>query len=201
MHSLPKEVLFQGFQDYNIMDCTNCQPKTCRESESCGIEKFDNAEVIIDYQKPENQKILQAAASLVDNGKAGTLSRLKETIAFIKRIGYKKVGLAYCYGMEKEANQLKEMFRREGIKLRTVSCTVGGINQDEINISSYTEKVSCNPLGQARELNNEEVDFVIIMGICLGHDILLQRNLKSDFTTLVVKDRVFANAPLKALSQ
>jgi uncharacterized metal-binding protein len=183
------------------MDCTNCQPKTCRESESCGIEKFDNAEVIIDYQKPENQKILQAAASLVDNGKAGNLSRLQETIAFIKRIGYKKVGLAYCYGMEKEANQLKEMFRREGIKLRTVSCTVGGINQDEINISSYTEKVSCNPLGQARELNNEEVDFVIIMGICLGHDILLQRNLKSDFTTLVVKDRAFENAPLKALSQ
>jgi uncharacterized metal-binding protein len=201
MHSLPREALFQDFRDYNIMDCTNCQPKTCRVSESCGIEKFDSIEVIKDYQEPENQIILQAAASLVDNGKAGTLSRLQETIEFIKRMEYKRVGLAYCYGMEKDAKLMKEIFKAEGIRLRTVSCTVGGINQDEINTSSCTEKVSCNPLGQARELNDEEVDFVIIMGICLGHDILLQRNLKSDFTTLVVKDRVFVNAPLKALSR
>ena len=182
------------------MDCTNCQPKTCRESESCGIEKFDSTEMIIDYQESENQKILQAAASLVDNGKAGTLSRLQEIIVFIKSMGYKKVGLAYCYGMEKEARLLKKRFKIAGIGLRTVSCTVGGINQNEINTNSCIENVSCNPLGQAEELNEEEVDFVIIMGICLGHDILLQRNLKSDFTTLVVKDRVFANAPLKALS-
>jgi uncharacterized metal-binding protein len=181
------------------MDCTNCQPKTCRDSESCGIEKFNGPEVIIDYQEPENQKILQAAASLVDNGKAGTLSRLQETIEFIKSMGYKKVGLAYCYGMEKEAKLLKKLFKAEGIRLRAVSCTVGGINQNEINTSSCIEKVSCNPLGQARELNEEGVDFVIIMGICLGHDILLQRNLKSDFTTLVVKDRIFANALLQAI--
>jgi uncharacterized metal-binding protein len=200
MHSLPKEALFQGFRDYNIMDCTNCQPKSCRESESCGIEKFDRTEVIKDYQEPENQIILHAAASLVDNGRAGTLSRLQETISFIKSMDYKKVGLAYCYGMEKEVKVMKEIFKAESLKLRTVSCTVGGINQDEINTSSSTEKVSCNPLGQARELNDEGVDFVIVMGICLGHDILLQRNLKSDFTTFVVKDRVFANAPLKAIS-
>lgn len=182
------------------MDCTNCQPKTCRVSGSCGIEKFNSTEVIEDYLEPKNQIILLAAASLVDNGKAGTLSRLQETILFIKRMDYKKVGLAYCYGMEKGAKLMKEKFKAEGIRLRTVSCTVGGINQDKINASSCTEKVSCNPLGQARELNDEKVDFVIIMGICLGHDILLQRNLKSDFTTFVVKDRVFNNAPLKAIS-
>jgi uncharacterized metal-binding protein len=182
------------------MDCTNCQPKTCRESESCSIEKFDRSLVVTDYQETENQKIIQAAASLVDNGKAGNLSRLQETIEFINRMEYKKIGLAYCYGMEKEAKLFRDKFKAEGIKLRTVSCTVGGINQNEINPSSCTEKVSCNPLGQAAELNEEGVDFVIIMGICLGHDILLQRNLKSDFTTFVVKDRVFGNAPLMALN-
>jgi uncharacterized metal-binding protein len=181
------------------MDCTNCQAKSCRVSESCGVEKFDSAEIIADYQETENQKILQAAAALVDNGKAGTLSRLQETIAFIKSMDYKKVGLAYCYGMEKDAKLLKEVFKAENIKLRAVSCTVGGINQNEINTSSCTEKVSCNPLGQASELNEEGVDFSLIMGICLGHDVLLQKNLKMDFTTFVVKDRVYAHAPLKAI--
>ncbi len=182
------------------MDCTNCKPKLCRQSESCGVEKFDSAAVIANYQDPGNQKILQAAASLVDNGKSGTLSRLQETITFIKSMSYKKVGLAYCYGMEKDAKLLKDIFKAEDIRLRAVSCTVGGINQNEINAASYTEKVSCNPLGQAAELNEEGVDFVIIMGICLGHDILLQRNLKADFTTFVVKDRVFANSPIKAIT-
>jgi uncharacterized metal-binding protein len=181
------------------MNCTSCQIKSCRDSESCGVESFESSAVILDYQEPENQRILQAAASLVDNGKAGTLSRLQETIEFIKSMNYKKVGLAYCYGMEKDAKLLKEIFKAEGIRLRPVSCTVGGINQNQINSSSCTEKVSCNPIGQATQLNEESVDFTLIMGICLGHDILLQRNLKSDFTTFVVKDRVFSNSPLKAL--
>jgi uncharacterized metal-binding protein len=181
------------------MDCTNCQPKTCRQSESCGVENFDNSEVINDYKEPENQKILQVAASLVDNGKAGTLSRLQEIIAFIKSMSYKKVGLAYCYGMEKDAKLLKDIFQTEGIRLRAVSCTIGGINQNQIDSSSCTEKVSCNPIGQAKELNGEKIDFTIVMGICLGHDILLQRNLESDFSTFVVKDRVFQNSPLNAI--
>lgn len=182
------------------MDCTNCVAKSCRDSESCGNEKFETKVVITDYHKPRNQKILQAAASLVDNGKAGNLSRLQEIIAFIKTMDYKKVGLAYCYGMEKDAKLLKKIFKTEEIRLQTVSCTVGGINQNEIDNNNCTEKVSCNPIGQAKQLNSSSVDFVLIMGICLGHDILLQRNLKADFTTFVVKDRVFSHAPLKALS-
>lgn len=41
--------------------------------------------------------------------------------------------------------------------------------------------------------------FILKLGICLGLDILLQRNLKCDFTTIAVKDRVFKNNPLQAL--
>jgi uncharacterized metal-binding protein len=181
------------------MDCTNCSAKSCRESESCGNEKFERKAIVSDYHKSGNQKILQAAASLVDNGKARSLSRLQEIIVFIKTMDYKKVGMAYCYGMEKDAKLVKKMFKAAEIRLHTVSCTVGAVNQNAINVNSCTEKVSCNPLGQAEQLNGEEVDFVIIMGICLGHDILLQRNLKADFTTFVVKDRVFLHAPIKAL--
>lgn len=183
------------------MDCVNCTPKTCRQSESCGVEKFEKAELLDIYNNPENQKIISAAASLVDNGKAGKLSRLQELIEFIKKMDYKKVGLAYCYGMEKDAKAFRDIFKNENIKLRTVSCTVGGVNQNEVNDDSCIEKVSCNPLGQAEQLNSEGVDFVIIMGICLGHDILLQRNLKADFTTFVVKDRVYSNAPMNGLAE
>jgi uncharacterized metal-binding protein len=178
------------------MNCTSCKDKKCRHDDSCGVELINKENIITNYLKPENQKIIQAAAKLVDNGKAGTLSRLDEIIEFIKTIGYKKIGLAYCYGMEKEAIKIKAYFKSKKINLTTISCTIGGIAQDEVNTQSCIHNVSCNPLGQAEQLNNENIDFVIIMGICLGHDILLQKNLKMDFTTFVVKDRLNNNNPL-----
>lgn len=183
------------------MDCTKCTAKTCRSAASCGAEEFSKADIQSAYAEPHNIRILQAAASLVDNGRAGMLSRLEEVIEFIKTMGYQRVGLAYCYGMENDARTVRDIFREQGIRISGISCTVGGVAQDEINPQSCIHKVSCNPIGQATQMNDEGVDFVIIMGICLGHDILLQRNLKADFTTLVVKDRVFQHNPLMALKK
>ena len=136
---------------------------------------------------------------MVDNGRAGTLSRIEEIMEFARKMQYRKIGLAYCYGMENDARAVRELFRQHGLNLSGISCTVGGIAQDEINQQSCIHKVSCNPIGQATQLNEEGVDFVIIMGICLGHDILLQRNLKADFTTFVVKDRIFRHNPLEGV--
>jgi uncharacterized metal-binding protein len=183
------------------MDCIQCLPKHCRSTSSCGAERFDRDELVAEYTETNNQQIVESAAALVDNGRAGSLSRLQEIIAFVKSMDYKKVGLAYCYGMEKEAKDLKEVFRTEGLRMQSVSCTVGGVRQNEVNGSSCNLNVSCNPLGQAHQLNAEGVDFVILMGICLGHDILLQRNLTADFTTFVVKDRVFQHHPIAALKK
>jgi uncharacterized metal-binding protein len=182
------------------MDCTVCKIKTCRTAESCGAEYFERSDVINNYEETKNQLIVQAAAQLVDDGKAGSLSKLRELVEFIKTMKYQKVGLAYCYGMEKDAIEVKKYFKQNGIPISAVSCTIGGIAQDNINKESCIHKVSCNPIGQAKQLNYEKADLVLIMGICLGHDILLQRNLKSDFTTLVVKDRVHNNNPLLALN-
>ncbi|MDO9613954.1 MAG: DUF1847 domain-containing protein, partial [Bacteroidota bacterium] len=79
------------------MDCTNCTyDKQCRIMETCKATSFDREEVIQKYL--EETAIVQAAAELVDFGRAGTLSRLQETIAFAQKMKYKRIGLAYCYG-------------------------------------------------------------------------------------------------------
>lgn len=181
------------------MDCTNCNfDKQCRSTEACKATRFEPEEVIQKYTA--EAKIVQAAASLVDHGRAGTLSRLQETIVFAKQMNYKRIGLAYCYGMEKEVQQIAEVFRNNELNVRAVSCTVGGISQNEVNPESSFCTVSCNPIGQATQLNRENVDLVIMIGLCLGHDILFQREIKADFTTLVVKDRVHNHAPLNELN-
>jgi uncharacterized metal-binding protein len=163
---------------------------------SCNNEMFDCENIVADYHLFDNQQILTAAAKLVDNGKSGTLSRIQEIANFILSMKYQKVGLAYCYGMENDVKTVKQILKESGIPISSVACSVGGLAQDEFNNESCIHKVACNPIGQAKQLNAENIDFVVIIGICLGHDILLQRNLTCDFTTLVVKDRVFNHNPL-----
>jgi len=181
------------------MDCTKCRTKDCRTTETCLAQKFEADELMKTYHLPDNQKIIQAAADLVDNGRAGTLSRLQEIIEFSKIMNFKRIGLAYCYGMEKDAMLITQIFRESGFRISPVSCTTGGFKQSGVNYNSHIEKVSCNPLAQSEQLNSEEVDFTVTMGLCLGHDVLFQKNIKSYTTTLLVKDRIYNHNPAEAL--
>ncbi|MEI6684481.1 MAG: DUF1847 domain-containing protein [Bacteroidota bacterium] len=181
------------------MDCIKCNTRSCRYTEPCQAQKFDHDELILTYQLPENMKIVQAAAQLVDNGRAGTLSRLQEVIEFSKSMKFQRIGIAYCYGMEIEAALVTTIFRESGFKVYPVSCTTGGFKQSEVNTTSNIEKVSCNPLAQAGQLNNESVDFTITVGLCLGHDILFNKHIKSYTSTLLVKDRVHNHNPVDAI--
>jgi len=182
------------------MNCTDCNDKVCRKQQnSCGRESFNKEEIIHQYQDISNSEIVQASAQLVDDGRAGTLSRIEEILEFAKTMNYKKIGLAYCYSMEKYAKIIQNKFSEKGFSVSSVSCSLGGLKQSEVNATSCIHKVSCNPIGQAQHLNSEKVDLTLIIGICLGHDILLQRNLNMDFTTFIVKDRFFKHNPLLSL--
>jgi uncharacterized metal-binding protein len=181
------------------MDCTVCQTKSCRQNQACPATASSKTELLAKYSA--EAELLKAAASLVDNGRAGTLSRLQEISEFSKRMGYRRLGLAYCYGMEKQAQQIVSLLRADGLQVRAVSCTVGGLPQNEVIPGSAYQSVSCNPIGQAAQLNHERVDLVLTMGLCLGHDILFQREIQADCTALVVKDRVFNHDPLRCIEQ
>jgi uncharacterized metal-binding protein len=181
------------------MDCIQCTKKSCRSTEPCQAQKFDTRKLIQTYHLPENMKIVQAAAHLVDNGRSGTLTRVQEVIEFSKSMNFRRIGIAYCYGMEIETALITTIFRESGFKIFPVSCTTGGFKQSDINTSSKIEKVSCNPLAQAGQLNSETVDFTITVGLCLGHDILFNKHIKSYTTTLIVKDRIHDHNPIAAL--
>jgi uncharacterized metal-binding protein len=52
---------------------------------------------------------------------------------------------------------------------------------------------------QAEVLNREKTDLNVMVGLCLGHDILFINNSKADVTPMVVKDRVTGHNPIAAL--
>ncbi|NCC75458.1 MAG: DUF1847 domain-containing protein [Clostridia bacterium] len=178
------------------MDCTKCVSKGCRTSSPCQDNKSD---YLAEYQSDDIRSVTAAASSLVDNNRAGHLSRLQEIIEYMRGMGYRKIGVAYCYGMEKDAALLRAQLAAAGFVAHMVSCTVDRVLETEVDLSKSKPVVSCNPLGQAAQLNRLGVEFTLLMGLCLGHDILLQKNLAMDFTTFVVKDRVFRHNPLQAL--
>lgn len=183
------------------MDCLVCRSKSCRVNQSCGGEKFSLEQVRDHYHQKATASIVQASVSLVDNGRAGTLSRIQELLEYSKTSGHKKIGLAYCYGMEKLAEHVRNLFLQRDIPCIGISCTCGAMSQKEINSQSFLERVSCNPLSQARQMMEEKVDLAVVIGLCLGHDILFQKEFKRDQTTLIVKDRVYNHNPLEGISQ
>jgi uncharacterized metal-binding protein len=183
------------------VNCTECNNRICRSLGECSSLSFDPGDIQKDYLKHENQRTVQSAAKLVDDGRAGNLNRLEEVIEYSASMGYKKIGIAYCWSMEKEAQLISQIIRKQGLNAVPVCCTTGGLSQSEINITSSINKVACNPLGQAAQLDSESVDLVAAVGLCMGHDMLLQQSLKAPCTTLVVKDRTSNHCPLVSIEK
>ena len=46
----------------------------------------------------------------------------------------------------------------------------------------------CDPVFQARYLNDRNTDFNINVGLCLGHGLLFQKYSNVEVTTFLVKD-------------
>jgi uncharacterized metal-binding protein len=82
---------------------------------------------------------------------------------------------------------------------------VGSIPKDEIGLADG-EKIRpgqfealCNPIGQARLLNEAGTELNIVVGLCVGHDSLFFRHSEAPVTVLVAKDRVTGHNPVAAL--
>jgi uncharacterized metal-binding protein len=132
-------------------------------------------------------------------------TRLQELIEFSRRMGYKRLGMAFCGGLMNEAAVLAGILERQGFGVVSVTCKVGGVPKETIGIRDeekiYIGKFEpmCNPISQARILNDANTDFNIMLGLCIGHDALFLRNIKGLTTVFAVKDRVTGHNPMAAL--
>jgi uncharacterized metal-binding protein len=134
-------------------------------------------------------------------------SRLEDTMEFAKRMGYKRLGVAFCVGLQYEATLLVPILENRGFEVVSVCCKCGSVPKEELGIEAW-EKVDpdafeamCHPIAQAELLNEAKTDFNVLVGLCVGHDSLFLKNSQALCTVLVAKDRLFGHAPLMALYQ
>ncbi len=132
--------------------------------------------------------------------------RIKEITTFAERINAKKLGIAFCSGLSDEAERASMILEGHGFQICSAVCTCGAIDKSVLNIPSHYRlkkeddfEAACNPLLQAEVLNISETDFNIIVGLCIGHDMLFTQNSKAPVTTLIVKDRFTGHNPVISL--
>jgi uncharacterized metal-binding protein len=206
-----------------LVNCAKCSRRVCSSAESDkGPDNCPSkirAEAIRKATKkctgPENLMLAYNASKQEASGYtklphapevvSPSKSRVEEIMEFAERMHYKRLGVAYCVGVQYEAGLLVPILENRGFEVVSVCCKCGSVPKEELGFEEW-EKISpgtfepmCHPLAQAAILNSYKTELNIMVCLCVGHDSLFLKNSEAPCTVLAAKDRVFGHAPLLAL--
>lgn len=192
----------------SCVDCSigNCNweestyPKFCLSTQ---MKPEVLADAMKEYEKEEVRRVTVAAAE-VEADNYCRMTRLEETIEFAKKIGAQKIGIATCLGLLSESGTLARILRSHGFEVYGVACKSGTQKKVNVGIPERCDAVGfnmCNPILQAKMLNDAHTDLNILMGLCVGHDSMFYKYSDALVTTLVAKDRVLGHNTAAAIYQ
>ena len=204
--------------------CALCKVGTriCRSPEGqhpafCSTTLYPEAlaKAAAEYAKPEvgefaYQASVQEAASYIDRDAQPPYlypvkPRIQEIIEFSRRMGYQRLGMAFCGGLHQEAGTVTKILQDHGFEVVSAMCKVGGVDKEAIGIQACDKikigqfEAMCNPIAQAEVLNAAATEFNILMGLCVGHDSLFLKYSQAMTTVFAVKDRVLGHNPMAAI--
>ena len=93
--------------------CSDCSRLGCRSASEeqyppfCLTTNVDKAlleETLEIYRIDPVQGLIARTSACIEGEFYGLLTRVEETIEFIKRMGYKKIGIASCVGLMRETS-------------------------------------------------------------------------------------------------
>ena len=179
-------------------DCANCNAHHVCFKRGKGCVAFDTDKILGLYNEEEH-RIMRAAAH-VEATYYMQYTRLEETAAFAREMGYHVLGLGFCMGIRDEAKLFARYLTAQGFDVKSVCCKNCGISKDVLHLKKVHAddpiEPMCNPKAQAKYLNESGVELFISAGLCVGHDTLFARACNGPVTTLIVKDRVLGNNPI-----
>lgn len=191
--------------------CAHCAVTKCRTEskenlpKNCPINEKETMDACVQrYRDDGVEKFFQAAAAVEAEG-YGVWPRLREVGEFCRKMEYRKVGIAFCVGLKKEAAVVSDVLRKFGLDVESIACKAGGVDKGEMGIppESYVRpggfEAMCNPIAQAEFFNRAKTDFNVVVGLCVGHDSLFFKYSEAPVTTLIAKDRALAHNPAGAI--
>ena len=207
-----------------IPGCADCSVKNpiCGDKEGKGpafCPTLNMADVVeaslLEYERPgikpfaKNASIQEAECYVnKEGGNPHSIfaikPRIQETIEFANKMGYKRLGLAFCGGLKNEAKIVSDILKAQDFEVASVMCKAGGTPKEFLGLNEHQMirgkgENMCSPITQAKLLNASKTEFNILLGLCVGHDSLLMKFSESMCTVLVAKDRVTGHNPLAAI--
>ena len=191
---------------HSCVDCgtQNCKFKDRTYPDFCPTLNLEDADLqwaLERYGEGRNHDIMVASAEVEFEGYC-QWTRVQEIMKFAHKIGAKKIGIANCIGLINEARTFARILRANGFEPYAIICKVAGKAKSSIGIPKQCEEIGaamCNPILQARLLNEAKTDLNVVIGLCVGHDSLFYKYSDAYVTTLVTKDRVTGNNPAAAI--
>ena len=196
---------------HSCVDCgtTSCNtgtvfPKFCLTQ---NLEANGQTEVLEDaikaYREGDNHRIMSAAAK-VECEHYCQYTRVQEIVSFAKEMGFTRIGIATCVGLINEARIFASILRQNGLEVFGIGCKAGMVKKVDLDIPKEYEAVgvnACNPIFQAKMLNDQHTQLNVVIGLCVGHDSLFYKYSDAYVTTLISKDRVLGHNPAACLYQ
>lgn len=195
--------------DKKELSCVDCGTQNCKFKDrtypdfclTTNLSEDDAKWAAERYEEDRNHEVMVASAEVEFEGYC-QWTRVQEIMEFARKIGAKKIGIANCIGLVNEARIFAKILRANGFEAYSVICKVEGRAKSSMGIPEKCEQIGpamCNPILQARLLNQAKTDLNVVIGLCVGHDSLFYRYSEAYVTTLVTKDRVTGNNPAAAL--
>jgi len=207
------------------IECAQCTKRVCGSKEfdqgppNCPTKTKQDIiqQALAEYDKPEVKEFARQASIQefecymnLPEGMTPRNPRVEEVAQFAKKMGYKKLGIAFCSGLAAEAKTLTTILENRGFDVVSVVCKAGGIPKETIGIKDEQKIINlfrgpghwetmCSPISQAKILNSEGTEFNILVGLCVGHDSLFFKYSQAPVTVLIAKDRVFGHNPVAGL--
>jgi uncharacterized metal-binding protein len=132
---------------------------------------------------------------LADEARMPGKNRVEELRNYAKLAGHKRLGIAHCVAVQKEADLLKQTLLKD-FEIFSIDCKCGKIPSGEL-LGNEARGISCNPAGQASYLVENGTELNIVMGLCVGHDMVFTSKSQAPSTTLIVKDREHKHNPME----
>ena len=200
------EAMKEEKQKHSCVDCgtQNCKFQNRTYPEFCPTTHLRDEDMqwaLERYEEGRNHDIMVASAEVEYEGYC-QWTRVQEIMEFARKIGARRIGIANCIGLIREARIFARILQANGFKAYAVICKVAGKPKSSLGIPKECESIGaamCNPILQARLLNEAHTDLNVVIGLCVGHDSLFYKYSEAYATTLVTKDRVTGNNPAAAL--
>lgn len=195
-----------------LRSCIDCGAESCEKLDGknppfCLTTHMDGdllRETMALYTEDEENAAVTRGSAEVETEYYCKATRIEEIVHFAGRMGYKKIGIATCIGLLNEARIAARVFRKAGFEVYGAACKVGSQMKTSVGLPETCEAVGsvmCNPILQAKLLNQAGTDLNVVIGLCVGHDSLFYKYSDALVTTLVTKDRVLGHNPAAALYQ